>query len=107
MTLDDVSSSCAVQTGSFNGTEIGWGLTLAIRVTWALAPVRRIARLGYYVAVSIAFGGIANDARIQRHRRRRPHPRAPRPVGQVHRSRIPRAPAAVRHRRQRQGAPER
>jgi hypothetical protein len=37
MTLDDFSSSCAVQTGSFNGTEIGWGLTLAIRVTWALS----------------------------------------------------------------------
>jgi hypothetical protein len=37
MTLDDFSSSCAVHSTSFNGTEIGWGLTLVIRVTWALS----------------------------------------------------------------------
>jgi hypothetical protein len=38
MTLDDFSSSCAVHSTSFNGTEIGCGLTLAMRVTWALSP---------------------------------------------------------------------
>jgi hypothetical protein len=43
------------------------------------------------------------DARVQRGGRGRPHPRAGRSVGYVHGSRIPRSPAAARHRRNPRG----